>query len=258
MLSRLFLSVLFSFAPCSRRKMQSFSERMMCIYIALNVLCDFTVQHHTPALLLCWYMINFSAACLQLYRWNRALPPSSQPLFLKEWRLLTSLGRLKPIKYVRYHLLITITTFSMNSSEQAMAMDVKLTQIHQDEFSIFYFFPALINTGLSVNWVTFHTHSLWDEYCWDSTHESSMFVYVAANGCIFMSTWACVFALVCWVSWGQSGWMWLPQREAVALEAWHFVTPHSVSPISDLFHVAAYIKAAMRKTFTTQKGGLRK
>lgn len=68
--------------------------------------------------------------------------PPSALLFLKEWMLLTSPDRLQQIKYVRYHSLITIATFARNSSDEAMAMDMKLTQIHQDEFPFLPLFPS--------------------------------------------------------------------------------------------------------------------
>lgn len=45
--------------------------------------------------------------------------------------------------------------------------------------------------------------------------------------------------------WGQSWWSGLPERQAVALEDWHCVTPLSVSLISHPFDAAAYIKAVM-------------
>lgn len=67
--------------------------------------------------------------------------PPNGPLSSKEWKLLASSDRLQPIKCVRYHPLITAT--ARNRPDQATAVDVKLTQIHQDEFP---FFTSLISS----------------------------------------------------------------------------------------------------------------
>lgn len=69
----------------------------------------------------------------------RFLCPPSGLLSSKEWRLLTSSDRLQPIKCVRYHPLITATTPARNRPDQVTVVDVKLTQIHQDEFPFFTF-----------------------------------------------------------------------------------------------------------------------
>lgn len=69
--------------------------------------------------------------------------PPNGPLSSKEWKLLASSDRLQPIKCVRYHPLITATTSARNRPDQATAVDVKLTQIHQDEFP---FFTSLISS----------------------------------------------------------------------------------------------------------------
>lgn len=190
--------------------------------------------------------------CLQHYRWSEILLPSQRPLFLKEWRLLTSLDRLQPIKYVRYHPLITATTFVRNRSGQAMAMDVKLTQIHQDEFPFFTSFSQPSSTE-ACHWTEspFTLIPCERVYWWVSMYEYSMFhlfgvwvcIHICVSTCVCVLVFLCALQhmLACQVSWGQSWWSRLPEREAVALEDWHSVTPLSGSLISHLFDVAAYI-----------------
>lgn len=74
--------------------------------------------------------------CLQSLPIESAILPSSSPC---SWlrRLLASSARLQPIKYVRHHPLITVSTLAGNRSEQAVTVDVKLTQIHEDELPFF-------------------------------------------------------------------------------------------------------------------------
>ncbi len=150
----------------------------MCVYIVLNVLCSLIVYHHR-AVLLCWYMVYSILYACSITDEARFFRPPSGPLSSKEWRLLTSSDRLQPIKCVRYHPLITATTPARNRPGQATAVDVKLTQIHQDEFPFFTsFFPALINRGLSLNRIIFHIDSQWDGHCWVSMHVYSVFVHI--------------------------------------------------------------------------------
>lgn len=63
---------------------------------------------------------------------------------------------------------------------------------------------------------------------------------VRLPACACRSTCQCALAV-----WGQSWWSGLPERQTVALEDWHCVTPLSVSLISHPFDAAAYIKAVM-------------
>lgn len=72
--------------------------------------------------------------------------PPSGLLSLKERRLFTSSDRLQSIKCVCYHPLITATTYVRNRPDQATAMDVKLTQIRQDEFPFFTSFSQPSST----------------------------------------------------------------------------------------------------------------
>lgn len=114
-----------------------------CVSIVLTALRGLIVWRHAVAVFLRWYMVHSILHVCSITDEARFLSLPSGPLSSKEWRLLTSSDRLQPIKCARYHPLITATTSPRNRPDQETAVDVKLTQIHQDEFP---FFTSLISS----------------------------------------------------------------------------------------------------------------
>ena len=113
--------------------------------LALNALVCVTLLLSITQLLYCCADILSTLHTVRPQTPGLILPRSHQGVCpqKKKWSLLTSLDRLQPIKYARYHPLITATTSPRNRPDQATAVDVKLTQIHQDEFP---FFTSLISS----------------------------------------------------------------------------------------------------------------
>lgn len=105
-----------------------------CAFMLSSVYCMISLFSITDASVL---IDQLCTMCLRSLLIKSSVLPSSS---LCSWqrRLLASSARLQPIKYVRHHPLITISTLAGNRSEQAVTVDVKLTQIHQDELPFFY------------------------------------------------------------------------------------------------------------------------
>lgn len=126
-----------AFALCSRKKE---AVIVKCVYLKDLKPVDFFIC-----------LASISCCMFEPHVWSvkdeaRFFCPPRGPLSSKERRLLASSDRLQPIKCVRYHPIITANPSARNRPDEATAVDMKLTQIHQDEFPFFYLFNQLSST----------------------------------------------------------------------------------------------------------------